>query len=54
VQFAQPEGAVAGLDIAKHPASADHGELLRSAAHTSPSRLSRRPSTAYRSEKSSW
>jgi hypothetical protein len=44
---------VAGLDVTQHPASADRGELLRSAAPTSPSRLSGRPSTAYRSEKSS-
>ena len=47
VQFAQPEGAVAGLDVTQHPASADRGELLRSAAPSSRSRLSGRPSTAY-------
>ena len=28
VQLGEPEGAVAGLDVAEHPAGADRGELL--------------------------
>jgi hypothetical protein len=29
VQLGQPDRAIAGLDVAKHPASADRSELLR-------------------------